>query len=609
MNLRTRLLASFSIFVLTLLALGSWSIWNLQQLGLVSQRILSENSVSVTASDEMKYAAERIDSSLAILLLGRREHALPEIEKNRRYFDRAFIRAASNITEPGEPAKIDEIRRRRDNYYRLVNEFLVEIDAGREQQSFYLDTLEPAFHELHESCQELLQLNQDAMFRKSDLAASVARSGEILTMFIAGGLVLAGIGLAFFLAGQIVRPVLELKESAAKIAGGNLSARAVIHSRDEVGILAAEFNRMAERVEQLRRTDLGQMLIARQTLEVALRSLNDPVVIVNEIARVTRLNPAAEKIFGDENRSVGRTLSELSHDSRLAIAVDQALRSQQAVAIETVASAITLSANGTERAYRIETTPMRDDDGQVLGAIMLLDDVTNLRQIDKLKSRFIDIAASHLQAPLRDAELGIHALLSEMAGELNDNQRDLLENCRKDIEELEKVIRDLLTLSRIESGELTPQLAPTDLADFLNRTAEDLRPRVEAAEISFDANIDPRLPALAIDKNQISEVIDQLADNAIRCTPRGGEIQIMSMPREDYIEIIFRDNGCGIPQEYLPVIFNRFTRVPGTPSGGTGLGLAIAKRLIEAHGGQITVSSVIDNGTTFTIILPSAGLG
>lgn len=606
MNLRTRLLASFSIFVLTLLALGSWSIWNLRQLGLVSQRILSENSASVTASDEMKYAAERIDSSLALLLLGRRERAQPEIEKNKRYFDRAFIRAAANITEPGEPAKIDEIRRRRDSYYRLVNEFLVGIDAGREQQSFYLDTLEPAFHELHKSCQELLQLNQDAMFRKSDLAASVARRGEILTIFIAGSLVLAGIGLAFFLAGQIVRPIHELKESAAKIAGGNLSARAVIHSRDEVGILAAEFNRMAERVEQVRRTDLGQMLIAQQTMEVALKSLIDPVVIVNETARITRLNPAAEKIFGVEENSVGRSLSDLSQDPRLAIAVDQALRSQKAVDIETVASAITLPVDGMERAYRIETTPMRNDDGHVLGAIMLLDDVTNLRQINKLKSEFIDTAASHLQAPLRDAELGIHALLSEVVGELNDNQRDFLENCRKDVEGLEKVIRDLVTLSLIESGELTPRLVPTDLAAFLKEIAEDIRPRVEAADITFDVSIDPRLPELGIDTKQIVEVIEQLSDNAVRCTPRGGEIKIRSMLREDYVEIIMSDTGCGIPEQYLPRIFDRFTRVPGTPSGETGLGLAIAKRLIEAHGGQITVSSVIDHGTSFTIILPSA---
>ncbi len=605
MNLRTKLLASFAVFILALLVLGGWSIWNLRQLGRVSQRILSENSASVTAAEEMKHSAERIDSALALSLLGRDDRARSEIDHNRLNLDQSFDRAAANITEIGESALIEDIRRERDDYYRQVNDYLAAIDAGRDQRSVYLEKLQPAFHDLLRSSQQLLQLNREAMARKSDLAASVARRGQFLTLSFAGILVLSGIGLAYFISGLIVQPILDLKESAAQIAGGNLSARARIRARDEMGILAAEFNRMAERVEQVRRSDLGQMLLARQTTEVALKSIYDPLIILDPGALVTKLNPAAERIFGAESHALGRSLADLCSDQRLAFAVNEALRSQQAITTETVASAVTLPVDGTERAFRIETTPMLNDDGRILGAIMLLDDVTHLREIDRLKSEFIDTAAARLQQPLRDAELAIHALLSEVAGELNDNQRDLLENCRSDIERLEKVIQDLLTLSRLESGEWAPHMVPTDTAAFLNKAADQLRPRIEGADLTFDVSIDPRLPVLEIDPDQIRRVIDELADNAIRCTPRGGEIRMQASIQEDAAVIRLSDSGCGIPKQELPRIFHRFTHIPDTPAGGTGLGLAITKRLIEAHGGQISVSSTVDKGTTFTIKLVS----
>lgn len=606
MNLRVKLAASFGIFIAALLLLGIWSAWNLRQLGRVSRRILAENSVSVIAAEEMNHAAEKVDSALVLLLLGQQERARSEIGKNLRVFDLAFARAAGNITEPGEAEQIERIRMLRETYGRLVNDYLGAGAGGRDRQSIYFHSLEPVFQDLHQECMKLLQLNQDAMARKSNLAASVGRRGLILTLFLAGALVLVGIGLAFFLSGRIVRPILDLKETAAKIAGGNLSTRASIISRDEVGILAAEFNRMAERVEQVRQSDLGQMLIAQQTTEVALKSLYDPVVIVDGSSRVTSLNPAAEKIFGQETNVIGRPVSEISHDARIAMAVNEALSSQQAVATESVASAITLPVNGAERAYRLQTTPMRNDEGQILGAIMLLDDVTYLREIDKLKSEFIDVAARHLQTPLRDAELAIHALLSEVAGELNDNQRDLLEASRGDCQKLEKVIHDLLTLSRIESGEMAPKPVSTDLVTFLQHLADDLKLQVEAAEIAFTARIDPSLPSLAIDAPLIREVIEQLSDNAIRCTPRGGEIQLLANIRENYVAISLTDTGCGIPLEHLPRIFNRFAHAAETPSGGTGLGLAIAKRVIEAHRGQIGVQSLVNQGTTFTITLPIA---
>lgn len=605
MNLRGKLLVSFSIFLISLLTLGVWSAWRLRAMGETSRLIIADNYQSVVAAQQMKESLERQDSAVLFLLFDQRDRATQQARRHRELFDDALERAARNITEEGEVEIIQAIRKGRAAYYRRLDTVLAEANAAGGAGAYFSE-LEPLFNRLRADCDRLLTLNQEAMRAKSDRAERVAERWFQFTVAIVAGLVLAGIALAFLLAGVIVRPVRSLTETASKIAGGNLSARAPITSRDEIGLLAAEFNRMAERVQQVRRSDIGQLLLEQQTTEAALNSLFDPVVVTDGEGRIRRLNPAAEKIFGRQGEVIGKTVAEIAPDSRLAVAIREAMQSQRAVATETVASAIRLPVEGSTRAFRLQTTPMRDAEGQALGAIMLMDDITRLSEVDQFKSEFITTAATHLQAPLRDAQLGIHALLSEAAGELNDNQRDLLEACRGDCFRLERVMNDLLTLSRIESGESSPALISIDAGAMLRPIAEELRLQVEAAEITFTAEVDPALPALQADPAQVAEVLRQLVGNAIRHTPRGGEIRLQAARRDEYVAVSVSDTGCGIPPEYLPRIFDRFIHVPGTANGGTGLGLAISKRLIEAQHGQISVQSEPGRGATFKFLLPVA---
>src|SRR5262249_55172044 len=168
---------------------------------------------------------------------------------------------------------------------------------------------------------------------------------------------------------QIVQPVELLTEAAARIAGGDLNTKAEIVSRDEVGVLAAEFNRMAERIRQLRRTELGQFMIAQQTAEAALDSLDDPVVVTDSQGRVIQLNSAAEKLFGAENEATGRAIEEITTDSRIILAVRQALGASTASVSATPPTAIHSEATWQLRARRIH-----DAGGNPLGAVLILKD-------------------------------------------------------------------------------------------------------------------------------------------------------------------------------------------------------------------------------------------
>jgi PAS domain S-box-containing protein len=482
-------------------------------------------------------------------------------------------------------------------------------DAARDdelsERNEYFSRLEPQFNKLRAECDHLLQLNQRAMVGKSEAAAGVAQLWFYRTLAIAAVLVVAGLMLAFFLSNRIVEPLRQLTATTAKIAGGDLNAKVVVSSRDEVGVLAAEFNRMAERIRQLRSSDMGKLLVAQQTTEAAIDSLYDPVIVTDGEGLVTKLNTAAEEIFGPEKENTGRHVGEVARDTRIAGAVADALGSQRPVAGEGMSSVLPLTVAGSERAFRLRTTPMRDNESRLLGAVTLLEDITHLREIDRLKSEFIATASHELRTPLTSVQMGVYLLLEGAAGELNDKQAEVLGACREDCERLDKLMRDLLDLSKIEAGESQPELKAIQARELIATEAEVLRPQVEAKGLAFVVEVSIDLPIVIADRTQIERVVANLAINAVRYTKQG-EIRISAERRGHYVAVSVSDTGEGIPPEYLPHVFDKFVQVPGAATGGAGLGLAISRVIVEAHGGQISVQSEVGHGSTFTFTLPIA---
>ena len=597
MSLRSKLLFSYLVFVAALVVLGAWGAWRLREMGGVSRRIISNNYDSVVAAQEMKESLERQDSAALFALLGAHDKAINQLREHRARFDQNFQKAANNITEVGEAAAIEAIRTDRDVYYRMSDAFM-----GSDRET-YFTRLEPQFNKLRADCEHLLQLNQRAMLAKSEAAAGVAQLWFYRTLLIAGILVAAGLYLAFFLANRIVEPLRQLTESTTKIAGGDLNAQVPVTSRDEVGVLATEYNRMAQRIRQLRTSDMGKLMMAQQTTEAAIDSLYDPVIVTDGDGQVTKLNPAAEEIFGSEKENAGRHIGEVARDVRIAGAVAEAIQSQRPVAGEGMASVLPLAVDGSERAFRLRTTPMHDNGSRLLGAVTLLEDITHLREIDRLKSEFIATASHELRTPLTSVQMGVHLLLEGAVGELNNKQTEVLSACREDCERLDKLMRDLLDFSRIEAGESQPELKTVRTRNFVINATQDLRPQVESKGLIFRVLVPVGLPDVRIDQSQIERVLANLVVNAIRYT-KEGEITIRADTRGNFIAVSVSDTGTGIPPEYLPHIFDKFVQVPGAATGGAGLGLAISRLIIEAHGGQISVQSQLDHGSTFTFTLP-----
>ncbi len=249
----------------------------------VSGRIIAENYDSVVAAQDMKESLERVDSAALFALSGDRVRAASQAIEHRARFDAALARAAANVTEPGEGDIVDAIRTGRNEYMHQIDAFL----AAPEQRLYFAE-LEPRFNRVRADCDRLWRLNQDAMRHKADAASRIARRWFVITLALAVVLMAAGVGIEVSLSNAILGPVRQLTEATTRMAGGDLDAAVPVRSGDEIGTLAVGFNRMAERIRELRRSDLGQLLVAQQTTEAAIDSLYDPVLATDSAGRLHR---------------------------------------------------------------------------------------------------------------------------------------------------------------------------------------------------------------------------------------------------------------------------------------------------------------------------------
>jgi NtrC-family two-component system sensor histidine kinase KinB len=604
MTLRTKLLLGYAGFVLALGLLGAWSARTLNQMSAVSGLIIAENYDSVVAAQNMKESLERQDSAAVFDLLGEHDLARRQLATHRERFDAALERAAANVTEPGEQQVVDAIRSGRDIYGRLFDAFLV---AGGDRTTRYFAELEPRFDALRGSCDRLLQLNQEAMRRKADAASRIARRWFFVTLGLALVLMAAGVAIELSLSRAIVGPVAQLTAATARLASGDLETPPVpVRSADEIGTLAVSFNRMADRLRELRRSDMGKLLVAQQTTEAVIDSLFDPVVVADGEGLVARLNPAAERLFGAKADALGRPISAVTRDPRITQSVADVLSSHAPAASEDAAATLPWAVDGARRAFRIRSTPMKDADGRLVGVVTLLEDVTHLSEVSRVKSEFIAAASHELRTPLTSVQMGIHLLLEGSAGTLDERQRDILQVCREDTTRLDRLMRELLDLSKIESGAVTPQMAPVRPVTLVGEAIEPLRLQVESRGIRLEVDAPPDLPHVSVDRGQIERVITNLVSNAMRATADGGSITVTAARRSDEVAVSVTDTGSGIPREYLATIFEPFVQVPHATAGGAGLGLTISRRIVEGHGGRLSVQSEPGRGSTFTFTIPLA---
>ncbi|HLJ53963.1 MAG TPA: ATP-binding protein, partial [Chthonomonadaceae bacterium] len=363
---------------------------------------------------------------------------------------------------------------------------------------------------------------------------------------------------------------------------------------------------MAEKLREARRIEEERLSRAERMSDAALESLYDPVIVTDAAGRIVHLNTAAEGLYGAASDAGGRPIDAVVGEARIAEAVERAIHHERVSAPEDETGMVTRSTGDAERTYRTRVSPMRDTAGGLLGAVVVLEDVTHLRELDRLKTEFIGVASHELRTPVTSLLLSVNLLQEGAAGPLTAEQAEIVAAQRQDLERLERMTRDLLDLARLEAGVTPPRFAIVDAAALLSGAAAAVEAQASDKGVRLGREAASALPAVRADAGQITRVLVNLLNNAIRHTPPGGRVEIGARPAPGSVELRVSDTGSGIPADYLPRIFDRFVQVPGAAPGGSGLGLSIAKTILQAHGSEMIVQSSLGRGSSFAFTLPAA---
>jgi len=603
LGLRQKLFLGFGVLLLIIAIIGIQSILNLTKLGESIDVILRENYRSVIACQQMKEALERIDSGLLFTLLGDSKQGEELIRKNESVFEKALQAELNNITVPGEGEKAAHLR----ELYGRYKTILASVEDPGKPAAFrrdsYFDSLLPLFGQIKDTADGILRMNQQNMSDSNDRArrsAAAARSQMFLLLF-AGAI--ASIGLVFFSGRWILRPIQRLIRSADEIRRGNLDLVVQSNSRDEIGHLSESFNAMAASLREFRRSDQAKLIRIQQATQRAFDSLPDVVAVVDFEGKVEIATESAKNIFGLRPNS---SIFHLPFGWMIDL-YNEALKSGRTTQIKSPQGVIQYFVRGEERYFHPEAVPVLDNERQPTGVILVLQDVTQLRQQDEIKRSVISTVSHQLKTPLTSIRMAIHLLLEERVGPLTEKQAELVLAAREDSDRLYGILNNLLDISRIESGKahlefqaLSPQMIVMDALEPFRRTAQD-------QGVSLNIELRGDLPDAWVDRTRINHVFSNLLSNAFKYTPPGGKISLAARAEEEYVRFLISDTGVGIPGEYLPKVFEPFFRVPDSgKETGAGLGLAIVKEIVEAHGGTVDVESREGQGSTFSFTLRRA---
>jgi signal transduction histidine kinase len=345
-----------------------------------------------------------------------------------------------------------------------------------------------------------------------------------------------------------------------------------------------------------------------QLIDAVVRSIFEPVIVTDGKGQVLKLNQAAMELFGLVNAPEGAgvdrmVLASTPGGDKILDAIRAAVSMQRTTAAtEGQAALLPMRIGQAERSYRLRTTPMRDSEGKLLGAVTLLEDVTEIAEVDRFKSRFLSVASQKLRDPIRRLRLSLYALTQSHAGDLKPLQLELATSAAQEAEQLDDLILDLIEVAELETGRRQLRIEKVRPIDALRDAV------IRCRDAAHQKNIDIELLAfedvawVQADRRALRTILDNLISNALRYTPEGGHIRLGATEQQERVQFFVHDNGRGIETERLPTIFGRFTGDPA--SGGSGLGLALVRRLVESQGGQVSVESRLGTGTTFRFTLP-----
>lgn len=416
-----------------------------------------------------------------------------------------------------------------------------------------------------------------------------------IIMSVLIGIIFASV-IAYVLVENITKPFNELTYISSQIAKGNYDRRIKLDSKDEAGQFADVFNNMAEKLE----ITISDLSDKKNKLEAILKSMQNGVIAVDNIGKIMLVNPAALYIFQLKENILGKHILEVFRNIELEDIIYKHEDSNKEIKLN----------YPEKKVLRVKATPIKDvnEAKKNMGVVVVIQDITELRQLEQIRSDFVANVSHELKTPLTSIK-GFAETLK--GGAINDEvtREKFLDIINVEADRLTRLINDILSISELENKKQNIQLERVNFNEEINETHNMFLSLSKLKDINLILKKDENIPGVMGNRDKVKQLLINLIDNAIKYTPKGGTVTVKTYFRDNLVCIDVADTGIGIQKEHIPRLFERFYRVDKGRSralGGTGLGLAIVKHIVASMNGSITVESEPGIGTVFTIMIPPA---
>lgn len=601
-SLRFKIGFGYIVLVMINIAVTGWAIFNFGRITVAFDSILNENYQHVIVLERMAHLVGRHEHGLLMIINGEVNEGYEEFKLAKEEFYQIFDKANESRTLPDAGPILDNIKSTYEGYI-IVSDTLFSLALRKKNsqaRAYYGKLVRPFSQRLSDNAFWLIEENQKEMMKIAK--ESKSNSNEAIIAVLLASIVAVSLSILTMVqfTKRIIEPAERLSQTVNQIGRGRLDLKIDIHTNDEVGELSREFNKMTERLRKYEAMNIEKIISEKQKSEAIVESISDAIIVCDEEMRVQLMNESAGLLFKNTQIQIqGRKIDEVIADKRL---VQIFLEGENCELLKAPYFQFDIAGKSLFLRPRIS-----EISGGRKGIVLILQDVTQFRELDKMKSDFMAAVSHEFRTPLTSINMSVDILRQKLLGELSEKQIELLESSKQDCDRLTKMVKDLLQLSKLESGKIETKEENVDLVKVIEAAIRPMQLPFKEKGVGLIFTPGHALPAFVGDEQQLSWVVSNLLANALRYTDLGGKVEILLGREDNQFRIDVSDTGRGIPKEYLGKIFDKFVQVkqqPDSTPGSVGLGLAIAKGIVEMYGGKISVLSEVNKGTTFTIHLP-----
>ncbi|RYJ51758.1 PAS domain-containing protein [Flavobacterium petrolei] len=503
-------------------------------------------------------------------------------EKAIAIFETNITKQIANITEAGEDKATYNLQKNFD--------FLKKNRTDETLKS-----------QIRQDIFKIMKLNMNAIKEKSDIAKHTAETANFWIAVTGTLCFLIAFNLLVNLPNNIANPIKELTDSIKEIANKNYSQRVHFMNHNEFGDLAKSFNIMAEKLQEYNNSNLYKLSFEKKRLETLINNMHDPIIGLDNQGLILFANDEALKIIGLKAEDVmGKLITTLALTNDLMkslVIKDLSDEKQKSLPMK-------IFADGKESYFEKETInitikPTGEDQIIDIGNVIILRNITVFKELDFAKTNFIATVSHELKTPISSIKLSLQLLEKAETGNINEDQKQLIESIKDDSQRLLKITGELLELSQLETGNIKLNMEKSNPYEIMNYATEAVKVQAEQKQIVLVIETEQNLPDIKADSEKTAWVLINFLTNAITYSTENSTI-IVKLKNENN-QVVFRviDTGKGIDSRYKTKVFDKYFQVPGSHKSGTGLGLAISKEFIEAQNGIIGVKSELGLGSTF----------